>query len=51
MVITIWAFSVCASVWILAWYLGTQTAILGAVVMTLACVGVAIIYLIIERHL
>lgn len=47
--IAIWIFGLLGSSWIVAWYLGTQAAIAGAVVVTLSCAGVAIIYLIIDR--
>ncbi|WP_162050283.1 hypothetical protein [Fluviibacter phosphoraccumulans] len=42
-------FALLVSFWILALYLGSQAAIAGAVVMTLACLGVLVIYSILVR--
>ncbi|MEN9902797.1 MAG: hypothetical protein RL651_1461 [Pseudomonadota bacterium] len=40
MLIFIWASTLSACVWIVAWQLDTQAAIAGAIVITLACLGV-----------
>lgn len=37
-------FSSLTSVWIIAWFIATQAAIAGAVIMTLVCIGVLAIY-------
>lgn len=42
--VTIWATALCASSWVVVWHIGTQ-AVTGAIVMTVACVGVALINL------
>jgi len=39
-------FALLATTWIMAGYIGTQAAIAGAVVMTVAAVGVLVIHLI-----
>lgn len=44
MAITIWASALCASIYIVAWHIGTQAAIAGAVVMTFAVLGALGIY-------
>lgn len=40
--------AVIATTWILACFIGTQAAIAGAIVMTVACVGAVGIYLILR---
>lgn len=47
--IAIWSLALCGCIWVLAWHLGTQAAIAGALVMTLAIFGVLAIYLILSR--
>lgn len=47
--IAIWSLALCGSIWVLAWHLGTQAAIAGALVITLVMVGLLAIYLILSR--
>lgn len=47
--IVVCATALCACVWIVAWYLGTQAVIAGALVMTLTLVGVLAINWILDR--
>lgn len=49
MVITLSAFALLASTWILALFIDSQASIASAVVMTLATLGVLIIYSILVR--
>lgn len=46
--IAIWSLALCGCIWVLAWHLGTQAAIAGAVVMTLVMAGVLAIYLFLD---
>ena len=43
-------FALLATTWILAWHIGTQAAIAGAVVMTVAAVGILVIYFTLKNH-
>lgn len=47
--IAIWSLALCGCIWVLAWHLGTQAAIAGALVMTLTLVGVLAINWILDR--
>lgn len=43
-------FAVIATTWIIAWHIGSQAAIAGAVVMTIVLLGVLVIYLSLNSH-
>lgn len=45
----LWICSTVGATWILAWHLGTQAAIAGAIVMTFAVLGVLIIFWALNR--
>lgn len=47
--ISLWAFALCASTWVMALHFGSQAAIASAVVLTIVMVGVLAIYLILFR--
>lgn len=47
--IAIWSLALCACLWIVAWELDTQAAIAGAVIITLAILGVLAIYWVLNR--
>lgn len=49
MLALVWSVAVIGATWILAWHVGTHAAILGAVVMTFAALGMLIIYSILAR--
>jgi hypothetical protein len=49
MLLHLWGVATLGATWIIAYFIGTQAAMAGAVVMTFALLGVAIIYWILER--
>lgn len=49
MPILLWGGTTIAATWIIAWRIGTQAATAGAILMTLAALGVLVIYSILVR--
>lgn len=49
MLLLLWGVVVIGATWILAWHLGTQAAIAGAIVITVAVLGVLIIFWALNR--
>lgn len=50
MPILLWGGTTIAATWIIAWRIGTQAAIAGAVTMTIVLLGVLVIYLTLTSH-
>lgn len=50
MPILLWGGTTIAATWIIAWRIGTQAATAGAVVMTVAAVGILVIYFTLKNH-
>lgn len=49
MLVLLWGVATIGMTWTLAWHIGSQAAIAGSIVMTVAVVGVLTIYSILVR--
>lgn len=50
MTVLLWGVATIGATWIIAFFIDSQTAIAGAVLMTLACLGVLFIYSILRMN-
>lgn len=49
MLVLLWCVATLGATWIIAYFIGTQAAIAGTIVMTVAAIGVVIIFWGLER--